>query len=171
MTFKTNSNTKFKKMSTKNQITIEIPQNVLTEVAQKLQDCRTLLEPYLQALTDDEKQSLFKMGDKTVATVQKVKSYTDTNTEFVPAYMDTAEFRKDEAVVTSLDPLGNLAEQLASDIKDTMMLAGSEALLAALLYYGTVKEAASKGVTTAGPIYEDLKKRFSRSDFKKNGPQ
>ena len=127
-----------------------------------------MLAPYLQALTLDEKQSIFKMGDKTVATVQKVKTYMDTNPEFIPAYMDTAEFLKDEAVVSALDPLGNLATQLASDIKDTMILAGSEAIVGALLYYGTTKEAAAKGIVTAQPIYDDLSQRFSRKSIKKD---
>ena len=103
-------------MGTKNQISIEIPQQIIADVNQKLQECRTLLAPYLQALTADEKQSIFKMGDKTVATVQKVRSYTVTNPEFIPAYMNTEEFQTDAAIVTNLDPLGNLATQLASDI-------------------------------------------------------
>jgi hypothetical protein len=57
------------------------------------------------------------MGDKTVATVQKVKTYLNTNPEFAPAYMNQEEFLKDEAVVTGLSPLANLAQQLASDMK------------------------------------------------------
>ncbi|MCU7614111.1 hypothetical protein N0B16_06645 [Chryseobacterium sp. GMJ5] len=153
-------------MSTNNQISVEIPQTVLDEVSQKLQDCKTLLAPYLKALTADQRKSLFKMGDKTVATVQKVKSYLETNPEFAPAYMDKAEFLKDEAVVTGLSPLSNLTEQLSSDIDDTVMLAGSEALMASMLYYGTAKEAASKGVATAKPVYEDLSQRFSKKGNK-----
>jgi hypothetical protein len=149
-------------MSTKNQISVEIPQNVLAEVNQKLQECKTLLAPYLQALTVEDRKSLFKMGDKTVATVQKVKSYLETNPEFAPSYMDKAEFLKDEAVVSGLSPIFNLAEQLASDLDDTVTLAGSEALTASMLYYGSTKEAASKGVATAIPIYEDLSQRFSK---------
>ncbi|MFY7814092.1 MAG: hypothetical protein ACOVRK_02760 [Chryseobacterium taeanense] len=121
-------------MSTQNQISVEIPQSVITEVNQKLQECKALLAPYLQALTSAEKESIFKMGDKTVATVQKVKSYMETNPEFIPNYMNKTEFLKDEALVTALDPLGNLATQLASDIKDTVILAGSEALTAARFY-------------------------------------
>ncbi len=156
-------------MSTNNQISVEIPQNVLDEASQKLQECKGLLAPYLDALTADERKSLFKMGDKTAATVQKIKSYLATNPEFTPAYMDQAEFLKDEAVVTGLGPLSNLAEQLASDLSDTMMLAGSEALMSSMLYYGSVKEAASKGVTTAKPVYEDLKQRFGKTR-KKNSP-
>jgi len=149
-------------MSTKNQISIEIPQTVIAEVTEKLQECRTLLAPFLQGLTSEEKETIFKMGDKTVATVQKVKDYTEINPEFAPSYMDKAEFLKDVAVVTDLSPLRNLSNQLASDLGDTMMLAGNEALLAALLYYGTVKEASDKGIATAKPIYEDLSKRFTR---------
>ncbi|MCX8534675.1 hypothetical protein [Chryseobacterium luquanense] len=149
-------------MSTKNQISVEIPQTVLNEVNQKLQDCKTLLAPYLKALTADDRKSLFKMGDKTVATVQKVKSYLETNPEFAPVYMDKAEFLKDEAVVTGLNPISNLVDQLASDLSDTITLAGSEALMASMLYYGTTKEAASKGVATAKPIYDDLSQRFSK---------
>lgn len=154
-------------MSTKNQISVEIPATVIAEVNQKLQDCKTLLAPYLQGLTSEERETLFKMGDKTVATVQKVKSYMETNPEFIPNYMDQAEFLKDEAVVTSLNPLGNLANQLTSDIEDTVMLAGSEAIKSALFYYGSTKEAASKGVATAKPIYDDLSQRFVRKGFKK----
>lgn len=153
-------------MSTNNQISVEIPKTVLDEVSQKLQECKTALAPYLQALTAEQRKSLFKMGDKTVATVQKVKMYLNTNPEFAPAYMNQAEFLKDEAVVTGLNPLANLAHQLTSDLEDTVMLAGSEALLASLLYYGTAKEAASKGVTTAKPIYEDLSQRFTRKGNK-----
>ena len=154
-------------MSTTNQINIEIPQTVIDEVIQKLQECKTALAPYLQGLTADERQSLFKMGNKTVATVQKTKKYVDTNPEFVPAYMDSEEFLKDEKVVTQLSSIINLTAQLNSDADDTMMLAGSEALQSALLYYGQVKEAHSKGIPTAKPIYEDLSERFKRGNNKK----
>jgi len=154
-------------MSTKNQISIDIPQSVIDQVTENLQNSRTLLAPYLQALAPGEKKSIFKMGDKTVATVQKVEDYTETNPEFTPAYMDKPEFVKDVSVVTDLSPLRNLAMQLASDLSDTITIAGNEALLAALLYYGAVKEASNKGVATATPIYEDLSARFTRKSSKK----
>ncbi|SHK31480.1 hypothetical protein [Epilithonimonas mollis] len=154
-------------MSTKNQISVQIPPAVLAEVTEKLQDVKTLLVPYLQALAPGEKKSIFKMGDKTVATVQKVEDYTETNPEFTPSYMDNPEFAKDVAVVTDLSPLRNLSQQLFSDLDDTITIAGNEALLAALLYYGAVKEAASKGVATAKPIYEDLSARFTKRGAKK----
>lgn len=111
-------------MSTKNQISLQIPPAVLAEATEKLQDVRTLLAPYLQALAPGEKKSIFKMGDKTVAKVQKVEDYTETNPEFTPSYMDKPEFKKDVAVVTDLSPLRNLSVQLASDLSDTITIAG-----------------------------------------------
>lgn len=149
-------------MSTQNQLSILIPTTVIDEVMLKLQECKTSLAPYLQGLTTEERKSLFKMGNKTVANVQKTKSYVDTNPEFVPGYMDKTEFLKDESVVSLLSPISNLALQLATDVDDTVMLAGSEALQAAMLYYGQVKEANSRGIPTARPIYEDLSQRFSK---------
>jgi hypothetical protein len=157
-------------MTTNNQISVEIPQTVINEVSEKLQECKTLLAPYLQALTPDERQSIFKMGDKTLATVEKIKTYLETNSEFAPAYMDKTEFLKDVAVAAHLTPLKNLVKQLSADLEDTVTLAGSEALTASLLYYGTVREAATKGVPTAKPIYEDLSKRFSKRG-NKNFPE
>ncbi len=145
-----------------NQISVTIPTEVVQEATLKLNECKTLLAPYLQGLTKQERRDFFKMGDKTVATVQKVKSYLDTNPEFAPSYMQEEEFIKDENVVTALTPILNIAAQLTSDIDDTRLLAGSEALREGMFYYGSVREAANKGVTTAKPIYEDLSPRFSK---------
>lgn len=58
-------------MSTKNQISVAIPATVTASVREKLRECKNSAHPYLQGLTIDERKSLFKMGDKTVATVQK----------------------------------------------------------------------------------------------------
>lgn len=147
-------------MSTQNQLSISIPEETIAAVLENLQECKNLLQPYLLALTPEERQSILKMGDKTVATVLKTKDYVVTNPQFVPSYMNAAEFVADANVVNQLTPITNLATQLSRNVEDTIMVAGSEALQEALLYYGQVKEAASKGVPSAGPIYDDLKQRF-----------
>ena len=149
-------------MSAKNQINVEIPNAVITSVLQKLKACKSELAPYLQGLTAEERRDLFKMGDKTVATVQKTQSYVETNPEFIPAYMDVREFNSDVTVVNQLKPIEDLVQQLGVDVSDTRMLAGSEALQQALFYYGQVREADSKGVPSSRAIYEDLQPRFSR---------
>ena len=71
-------------MSTKKQISVEIPEEVIASVLQMLTTCKAELAPYMQGLTAEERRDLFKMGDKTVATVQKTKSYTETNPRIYP---------------------------------------------------------------------------------------
>ncbi len=153
-------------MSVQNQISIIIPQTVIDEITTKLKECKTALVPFTKGLTDSERQTILKMGDKTVSTIQKTQSYVTTNPEFAPSYMDKVEFDKDVNVVTQLSPILNLAQQIARDTDDTIMIAGSEAFYSALLYYGTVNEAHKKGVPTAQPIYDDLKQRFAKSPRK-----
>ena len=153
-------------MSSQNQLSITIPDETIATVLKNLQECRDLLHPFLLALTPEERQSILKMGDKTVATVLKTRDYVVTNPQFVPSYMNVPEFVADATVVNQLSPITNLAVQLSRNIDDTMMVAGSEAFQEALVYYGQVKEAASKGVPSAGPIYEDLKQRFTKKPRK-----
>lgn len=149
-------------MSTRNQLSISIPEETIAAVLENLQNCKNLLEPYVLALTPEERQSILKMGDKTVATVLKTKEYVVTNPQFVPSYMNVEEFVADATIVNQLTPITNLATQLFRNVEDTVMVAGSEALQEALLYYGQVKEAASKGIPSAEPIYDDLKQRFAK---------
>ena len=153
-------------MSTQNQLSISIPEETIATVLKNLQECKDLLQPYLLALTPEERHSILKMGDKTVATVMKTKDYVVTNPQFIPNYMNVPEFVADATVVSQLSPITNLAAQLSRNVEDTMMVAGSEALQEALVYYGQVKEAASKGIPSAGPIYEDLKQRFAKKTRK-----
>jgi hypothetical protein len=121
-----------------------------------------MLAPFSKGLNAKERKELFKMGNKTVSTVQKTKSYVETNGEFAANYMDKVGFLKDEAVGTQLSPIANLANQLVVDVSVTVMLAGSKALKQSLYYYGAVKQAHDKGVPSAKPIYQDLSERFSR---------
>ncbi|MDD3004691.1 hypothetical protein [Flavobacterium sp.] len=156
-------------MSTSNQISREIPQEIINDVLEKLNECKKALQPFMEGLTAEQRRVLFKMGDKTVSIVQKTQSYTDTNPEFIPTYMDINGFNIDVTIVNQLRPIEELAKQISEDVSDTSMLAGSEALQQALLYYGQVREAYSKGVTSSRAIYEDLQTRFSRRRVKPNG--
>ena len=149
-------------MSTSNQIHVEIPETVITLVKGKLNECKVALAPFMQGLIADERRDLFKMGDKTVATVKKTQSYVETNPEFIPAYMDVREFNRDVTVVNQLKPIEDLVQQLGVDVSDTRMRGGSEALQQALLYKKKEREADSKGVPSSRAIYEDLQPRFAR---------
>ena len=126
----------------------------------KFQEGATILRPYLQALTPEQRQSLLKMADKTVAFVQKARAYAQANPSFVPAFVDLAEFEQDATALDGLAPLHHLLEGLTLDLDSTLMLAGSDAYATALIIYNNVKFLAKNNQPGAQAAYDDLSQRF-----------
>lgn len=157
-------------MSQKNQIALVMPAAELANINNLVAQLKTAVAPYIHSLTPSEIGSLFKMGDKTVAFVDKIKDYTVSNPEFIPTdMMNVTDFNVDYDAVKALMPVLKSINQISTDLKDTLILCGNEALEPAMMYYGNVGFKAKNGVASAKPIYEDLKKRFP-GRAKKNTP-
>lgn len=146
----------------KNQISVEIPANVIGQINSKFNEIKALLDPYMGSLTPQERKKLPKMSDKTVAFVTKVVEYTSSNPEYIPNIMEADEFKKDFKANQALLPLNAVSQQLTEMMKGTIILTGHEAYVQALFYYGSVKLSAKSGDPEAKAIYEDLSKRFPR---------
>jgi ribosomal protein L14 len=126
----------------------------------KAEEIKMLLAPYITVLTPEQRRTLAKMGDKTLAFVEKAHELALTNPVFVPPFLNMAEFTIDFSDAHNIEPVLVLLEQLRSGVDDTQMLAGSEAYQAALVFYNSVKEAASKNVPGAKAVYDALRVRF-----------
>ncbi|MFY0605536.1 MAG: hypothetical protein JXR10_02405 [Cyclobacteriaceae bacterium] len=149
-------------MSTENAISIEIPQADLDTVKAALDTIQTTLVPYVLALTPEQRKTIPKMSDGTEPFVSKVMDYATSDPQFAPPYMDVPEMKKDFDAVGDLLPILRTVDQVQSNISDTTMMAGSEAYVAALSYYNSVKMAAKMNIPGAKAIYDDLKKRFEK---------
>ncbi|RPD41957.1 hypothetical protein [Chitinophaga barathri] len=144
----------------KNLIALEIPAEIAQQVEQKLTEARQMLAPFLVALTNEQRKTTAKMGDKTIPFVSKVLEYSKSNPSFAPPYMDVTGMEVDVKAAETLTTLLRSSEQLTSNLDDTSMLSGSDAYIAALGYYNSVRHAAKNNVPAAKEIYEDLRKRF-----------
>lgn len=144
-----------------NLISVSIPNDVVAQVTDHLNQIKTLLQPYLVSLTTEQRRELPKMSNKSLSFVSKVNDYCCTNPEFCPSYFSSEELEKDFSTAAVLGPVHDLCEQLCSNIDDTVMLAGSEAYTTGLTYYGSVQMAAKIGQPNARSIYEDLHERFA----------
>jgi len=118
------------------------------------------LLPFLVNLTNDEKKNLPKMGDKSVAFVEKSLDYSESTPKLVPPFLDVTELRKDVDLVKQLNPIYNLLSQLFDALDGTYTVLGSEAMVASLSFYHTARDASKKNVPGSKAIYDDLKKRF-----------
>lgn len=147
-------------MSTTNIVSIQIPAEVKAAVIAKLGEVREILKPYLVALTPDQRRELPKMGDKSLSFVQKTLGYIRSNPEFAPPFLNVEELSIDTVGAFDLQEVLQLLDPLCADVNDTELLCGSEAYMAALVYYNSVKQAAKLNQPAAKAIYEDLKQRF-----------
>lgn len=137
-----------------------IPQEILDQAIAKINEAGAILKPFMLTLTSIERLDMLKMGDKSSAFVQKALEYSKTNPEFAPGYLNLGDFDIDFTDSRNLISVLNTVTQLANGIDDTKMVAGSEALQAALLYYGGVQKAVDMNIPGAKAIYEELKNRF-----------
>ena len=142
-----------------NRISATIEQQALANILTAIEDIEKNL-PLLINLTSGERQGLAKMGDKTLAFVNKAFEYAKQNSSVVPGFLDMDEFDKDVSLVASLNKVTKPLNQLNEKINDTSMLAGSEAYAAALVFYNAAKSAAKAGVPGMKSVCEDLQVRF-----------
>ncbi|AKP52339.1 hypothetical protein [Cyclobacterium amurskyense] len=150
-------------MSTKNSVSIQIPDEDLQIIKDSLERLKTLLAPHLIALSPSERQTLPKVSDGTIPFVEKVMDYAQEDTQFLPPYLNMEEMDKDWKLAKEFMPLLRDIQQINSNLSDTLMMAGSEAYVGALSYYNSVKYGAKVNAVDAKVIYEDLKQRFEKS--------
>lgn len=139
------------------------------EAMQKITEGHRLISenlPKLFTLTPEERQTLPKMGDKTVAFVNKALGYARQNPQIVPAYLNMEEFAKDVEAVNKLFVVAAPLLKMAEEIDDTVLMAGSEAYAAALAFYTSLKAAIGAGESGLKYIYDDLSSRFNARSLK-----
>ncbi len=115
---------------------------------------------FIVNLTQEERQVMLKMGDKSEAFVNNSLTYAQQNPNLIPPYLNITEMQSDMALIGMLSPIFNTVKQLSEKLDDTVMALGSESFYAALTFYNTVKNAAKVNVPGTDAIYQDLKSRF-----------
>ncbi|MGA9770918.1 MAG: hypothetical protein WBV94_17890 [Blastocatellia bacterium] len=92
------------------------------------------------------------------------------NPTILPASFITAEFKNDVDLFAVLTELTTLASSLASQLDDTRLAVGGEAMQQASLVYTYVKTAA-KITPGLKPVAEQLGERFKRTGKQKKSLQ
>lgn len=117
--------------------------------------------PFLVALTPDDRREMPKMGNKTHSFVNKALEVASQNEEILPRYFKVDDLKKDMELVNALSSVSLALSQLSQKVDDTIMTAGSEAYIAALVVYRSLQNMPS-GTGLDGAL-EELKKHFKKS--------
>lgn len=147
-------------MAQANQHQLSLSNEELQAVTDAITTLRNTLQPYLQSLSTDDRRELPKMGARTVDFVTKARDYSVRYPEMVPSFLSVELFDEDLKGVDILRAMQRELQPLLANLDDTLLLAGSEAYQAALIFYRSVKMAADAGLPDAKTIRDDLAKRF-----------
>jgi hypothetical protein len=155
-------------MAQENLISAVISDADQTTIQNNIASLQTTLTPlFTHALTPDERMHMLKMGDKTLAFVGKALEYAVQNPAMVPAFLDVAEAQKDFVLASQVQKLYNQLNTLLTAVGDVLMLSGSEANDASLIFYASVKGSVRSNVPGSAAVLTDLQDRFPRKKTKK----
>ncbi|MDO5524361.1 MAG: hypothetical protein Q4G48_10000 [Bacteroidia bacterium] len=155
-------------MSQGNKISFTVDEAKLASVREKLAALQTdLADVLIVNLTPEERQNLLIMGSKTIDFVTRALGYAQQNPNLTPPYIDLPEAQKDLSLVRNVMPVLQELRTLTRGLEDTVMVAGSEAYDAALIFYASVKGASRTDVPGAQAVHDDLKRQFPNRGRKK----
>lgn len=143
-----------------NRIHQVIPKQDIAAINDAIKVLEEKLSPHLKTLTTDDRRKLPKMGSSNQPFVRKTLEYTKSDSQFLPVYVEQEQLEVDVNSVEVMNSFYRPLSQIISGLNDSLLLAGSEALQAALGYYQSVKQAAKMNIPDAKVIYEDLSQRF-----------
>ncbi|MCP4181692.1 MAG: hypothetical protein GY756_28330 [bacterium] len=152
----------------KNLISFEIPQAQLDEIFSWINSLKSSLSEHLVTLEKKDRLRIVKMHDQNASFIEKSLESMKQNEELTPKFIDVTEMEKDLNAVKILRRMLEPLNQLVSDMEDSITLAGSEALTAALAYYQSLKVNVRMNVSGAETSFEELKKQFAKHGVKKN---
>ena len=144
----------------KNRLTAVVSDEDRTAIATAIQTIKETM-PFLMDLTPSERKALAKLGDKSVAFVDKSLELATQNPDFLPRSFDITEMQKDVDLFNSLNAIRQSVVQLLELVEDTAMQAGNEAYSAGLVIYHFAKDAHmnSEGLDQ---LVDEMSKRFHR---------
>lgn len=125
--------------------------------------------PFLVTLTAEERR-LFKAGSDSLSFVEKALTTAKDYPTILPASFDNAGFKKDVELFAALTELNSLAASVVSQIDDTRMAVGREAIQEGSQVYKYVQAGAK---TTPGlkTVADQLGERFKRAGKKTKLPK
>ena len=132
----------------------------LSTAKNAFQQLNSLLQ--LIGLTVQERKNLPKINTTNAAFVEECLLVAHNNPNLLPDYLKVEEMQQDFTLYRQLDELLLLCSQLQEKLRDTQMLAGSEAYLQALATYHFLATAAKAGIPGTDTLYEQLRVRFAR---------
>ena len=133
-----------------------------TQMALELRNELATLHPHRLELSPAERHRLMGSGMKRFGFIAKAAEMMRVSTEFVPPFLDSQKMAE---TIEQLEAVRNLDAILQQAVRlngDALLLLGDNAYRMARMYYGSVREAASRRIQGAAELFHILQGFFRR---------
>lgn len=147
-------------MALENLISVEFSNAELT----KLDDAISIIESVLLGktinLTPEQRQQYGSIAEQNKLFVNKAKGYMEQYPQYVPPFLDKAEYDKDYDARQQMESRMQRLNSLTEQFSDTKILLDFDNYHNSLTFYRNVKYLSSENVPGTNVIYDDMKQFF-----------
>lgn len=151
-------------MAFENLVQLNFTEEELAKVDASLAEIERILKGKTHQLTPQERRQYGSIAEQNKLFVNKAKQLMEQYPEYVPNFLDKAEFDEDylarEQIGRRLQKLKNLVEQLS----DTKVLLDHDNYFNALSFYRNVKYLSRENIPGIKSIYDEMNQFFVKSN-------
>ena len=149
-------------MAFENLIQLSFTAEELKKIDDSLAEIEKVLKGKTHNLTPEERKQYGSIAEQNKLFVNKAKLYMEQYPDYVPRYIDKAEFDKDYTAREVLESRMIKLKGITEQVEDTKKLLDFDNYQAALSFYRSVKILESENVPGVTTMLDDLKQFFPR---------
>jgi hypothetical protein len=121
-----------------NLISLDITPDAIAKVDEAIQTLEAFTAPFI-TLTNQQKQELFKMGDKSILFCQQTAMVLEQNQDVLPPTFNYEEMKTDLADHAAIAPRVLRIREVLAKMEDTQIALGSDVMVASSEGYALMK--------------------------------
>jgi len=150
-------------MALENLISIEFTTEELTALDTHLDGIQQVFAGKTVNLTPDQRRQYGSIGNQNKLIVDKAKNYMEQHPNWIPNFIDKAEFDKDYTARQQMEQRTQRLQNLAQQLIDTKTLLDHDNYTNSLSFYRMMRYLAAENEAGAKTVFEDMKVLFSKS--------
>ncbi len=149
-------------MALENLISLTFEDHELKKLGQGIQLIREVLTGKTINLTPEQRLQYGRVSNKNKLIIDKSKNYMEQYPDWIPKFLDKAEFDRDYTARNQVEIHAQLLENLAQQLIDTKTLLDHDNYTNALSFYRKVRFLARENEPGAKTVYQDMKVLFDK---------
>lgn len=147
-------------MALENLITVAFTEAELAQLDQAISSIETVLQGKTINLTPEQRQQYGSIAEQNKLFVNKAKGYMEQYPQFVPPFLDKAEYDRDYAARQQLESRMQRLSSVTEQLSDTKILLDFDNYHNSITFYRNMKYLSGENVPGTNVIYDDMKQFF-----------